>query len=56
MPDNEAEIENSKSFLNKYTVDYTRLYKFLSNEDTFRLQSLLRFFRKTEDKEIMVIP
>ena len=53
--ENETEIENSKSFLNKYTVDYNRLYKFLSNEDNFKLQNLLAFFRKTEDSQPMLL-
>ena len=55
-PENENEIENSKSYLNKYTVDYNRLHSFLSSEDSFRLNNLVLFFRKTEDKEVMKIP
>ena len=47
--ENEGEIENSKSYLNKYTVDFARLHAFLNEERKFKLQNLLAFFNKTND-------
>lgn len=32
------------------------MHNFLGSDETFRLQNLLRFFRKTEDKEPMRVP
>lgn len=37
-------------------MDYTRLHKFLSDENAFRLQNLLRFFRANNEKEVMRLP
>ena len=31
-PEAEVEIENSKSYLNKYTVDFNRLHAFIAEE------------------------
>lgn len=47
--ENEAEIENTKSYLNKYTVDFNRLHNFLAEEKKFKLQNLLNFFAKNSD-------
>lgn len=49
--ENETEIENSKSYLNKYTVDFTRLHGFLSEERKFKLQNLLAHFKKPNEPE-----
>lgn len=35
--ENETEIENSKSYLNKYSVDFSRLHGFLKEEKKFKL-------------------
>lgn len=44
--ENEVEIENTKSYLNKYTVDFNRLYAFLNEERKFKLNNLLAYFSK----------
>ena len=49
IQDSDAQIENINSYLNKYTVDYNRLYRFLENENKFNLNHLLEFFRKTDE-------
>jgi hypothetical protein len=47
--ENEVEIENTKSYLNKYTVDFNRLYNFLAEEKRFKLANLLSFFTKSNE-------
>ena len=46
--ENEVEIQNSQSFLNKYTVDFTRLHNYLKDEQKFKLENLSIFFTKTD--------
>lgn len=53
--ENETEIENSKSYLNKYTVDFARLHGFLNQENKFKLQNLLMFFSKTHESHKLQI-
>jgi len=54
--DPNVEIENTKSYLSRYTVDFTRLHAFLQTEDSFRLQNLTSFFSKGNETHTMRIP
>ena len=50
------EIENTKSHLSRYTVDFTRLHRFIETEERFKLQNLLAFFTKGQEMFEMNVP
>ena len=48
--ESDIEIENQKSYLNKYTIDVERLYNMLSDDSIFNMKNLLSFFIEEEQK------
>jgi hypothetical protein len=51
--ENETEIENSKSYLNKFSFDLDRLYHLLEDDNLFYMKHLFEYF---QDNQLKTVP